>query len=131
MGIERMPRARIDVGGEVAVSGGELPYVIANEGDVPLLFGAGYGFEEGTAEGWRPVHIRQAFAAWGAQIAPGISSRELSARVPRDLSSGRYRLITSLIVLQMNGAPVRGPSGPVTLTVSHEFMVEESAGAGA
>jgi hypothetical protein len=51
MGIERMPRARLDVGGEVAVSGGELPYVIANEGDVPLLFGAGYGFEEAPAEG--------------------------------------------------------------------------------
>ena len=109
--------------------GGELRYVIANEGDVPLLFGAGYGFEEDTAEGWQPLHVRQAFAAWGAQIAPGTSTGEMSARVPQDLSSGRYRLRTSLTVLRMNGAPVQGPSGTIRITISCEFIVEESTGA--
>lgn len=109
--------------------GGELRYVIANEGGVPLLFGAGYGFDEDTAEGWQPLHVRQTFAAWGAQIAPGTSTGEMSARVPQDLSSGRYRLRTSLTVLQMNGAPVRGPRGTIRITISCEFIVEESTGA--
>jgi Big-like domain-containing protein len=129
MGIERSPRARLDVRSEVAMPGGELRYVIANEGGVPLLFGAGYGFEEDTTKGWQPLHVQQAFAAWGAQIAPGTSTGEMSARVPQDLSSGRYRLSTSLTVLQMNGAPVCGPSETNRITISCDFIVEESTGA--
>jgi hypothetical protein len=129
MGIERTPRARLGIRSEVAVPGGELRYVIANEGSVPLLFGAGYGFEHDTAEGWQPVHVRQVFAAWGAQIAPGKSTGEMSARVPQDFSSGRYRLSTSLTVLEMNGAPARGGSGTIRITVSCEFIVQESTGA--
>jgi hypothetical protein len=106
---------------------GQLRYIIANEGAVPLLFGAGYGFDADTAEGWRPLHLWQAFAAWGAQISPGTSTSELSARVPQDLGFGRYRLTTSLSVLQMNGATMRGAEGTISIAISCEFTVEQSS----
>jgi hypothetical protein len=122
------PSARLDLRSKVATAGGELSYLIANEGGVSLLFGAGYGFEADTDEGWRPLRIRQVFAAWGAQISPGTSTGEMSARVPPDLGPGRYRLTTSLSVLQMNGAPMRGPEGTVRIAVSREFIVEERSG---
>ena len=119
------PSARLDLRSKVATPGGQLRCVIANDGGVPLLFGAGYGFEADTDEGWRPLHIRQAFAAWGAQIAPGTSTGALPAQVPPDLAPGRYRLTTSLSVLQMNGAPMRGPEGTIRIAVLCEFIVED------
>jgi hypothetical protein len=108
--------------------GGELPYIIVNEGRRPLLFGAGYGLEKRTVLVWRPLHISQAFAAWGAQVFPGTRTREMLARVPRDFRPGRYRLTTSLTVLDPNGLPVRRRGRPVNLGISGAFVIKHRSG---
>ena len=122
------PSARLELRSTVATAGGELRYVMTNDGEVPLLFGAGYGYEARTTEGWRPVPSRLAFPAWGAWVAPGASTAEMCARVPQDLGAGLYRLAKNLIVLQMNGAPERGPKGPISIALLCEFTVEDSFG---
>jgi Bacterial Ig-like domain len=121
------PSARLDLREELARPGGELRYVIVNEGDTPLLFGAAYGFERHAAEGWRRLPVGLAFPAWGAHVSPRTSTGEMPARVPQPLSRGRYRLTTDLIVLQANGAPVRGPDGPTNIRISREFSLETSS----
>jgi hypothetical protein len=85
-----------------------------------------FGFEERTAEGWRALHIRQAFAAWAAQLSPGRTTGVMSARVPQSLAPGRYRLTTRLTVLDVNGAPVASPDR--TIGIEREFIAVLSAG---
>jgi hypothetical protein len=108
--------------------GGELAYIIVNDGRRPLLFGAGYGFEKRTALVWRALHFSQAFAAWGAQVLPGERTREMLASVPRDFRSGRYRLTTSLTVLDADGTPVRRDGRPVNVGVSRTFVIKRRSG---
>jgi hypothetical protein len=80
-----------------------LGYRILNEGSSSLMFSAAYGFSELTADGWQPVRMRMAFAAWGALVAPGKSTREFNARIPKALHPGRYRLETTVTPVESDG----------------------------
>ena len=114
---------RLQLRDKVGTPGGELPYTIVNEGRLPLMFGAGYGFEKRTAVVWRRLHISQAFAAWGQRVLPGTRTRAMSAHVPRDFRPGRYRLTTSLTVLDADGSPVRRHGRPVNVAISCTFLI--------
>jgi hypothetical protein len=121
---------RLELRDKVVTPGGELPYTIVNEERLPLMFGAGYGFEKRTVLVWRPLHIPQSFAAWGQRALPQTRTREMSAHVPRDLRPGRYRLTTSLRILDADGLPVRRHGRPVNMAVSCTFVIEQRPGSG-
>jgi hypothetical protein len=123
------PRARLDLELTIAKPGGELNYVIVNEGDSPLLFGAGYGFERRKAVRWRSRRTGMVFAAWGKRLAPGMSSTSMSAHVPADFEPGRYRLITSLTLLHPDGSPVRSSEGTKQIRVLRKFALAARASA--
>lgn len=121
------PRARLVLERKTVVPGGELSYVIVNNGKTPLLFGAGYGFERRTVGVWRPRPTARAFAAWGRQVSPTEISTPMVARVPPDFEPGPYRLTTNLTVLHADGSPVRKAERPVNIAISCAFLVERSA----
>jgi hypothetical protein len=118
------PRARLDLESAITKPGEDLVYVIVNDGESPLLFGPDYGFEQRKTALWRPRPTGMAFAAWGKSLSPGLSSTKMSAHLPADFQPGRYRLITSLTVLQADGSPVRGPAGPKQIRVSRKFNLK-------
>jgi hypothetical protein len=116
-------KARLQLGAAAVAPGAELGYWIANDGQMPLLYGAGYGFERRAANGWESVPIALAFPAWGARIVPDEDSGAMVARVPSNQASGHYRLVTSVIVLHADSTPMRGPDGPITIKLSCEFSI--------
>jgi hypothetical protein len=74
--------------------------------------------------GWSYVPFRQAFAAWGAVLEPGETSRMLPAQVPAALAPGRYRLTAHVTVLRDDGSPVRRDNGqPVSDELFADFTV--------
>lgn len=73
-------KARLQLGAAAVAPGAELGYRIANDGETPLLYGAGYHFERRTANGWESVPITLAFPAWGARIVPDEDSGAMVAR---------------------------------------------------
>ena len=116
-------RARLQLAAAAVAPGAELRYSIANDGEMPLLYGAGYGLERRTANGWEAVPIALAFPAWGRRIVPGEDSGAMVARVPSNQAPGHYRLVTSVIVLHADSTPMRGPDGPITIDLSCEFSI--------
>jgi hypothetical protein len=116
-------RARLELELTIAKPGDELGYVIVNEGDSPLLFGAGYGFAQRKAWLWRSRSIGMAFAAWGKRLSPGERSTTMSAHVPADFEPGRYRLTTSVTVLHADGSPARRSAAPRQIQVSRKFAL--------
>ena len=119
------PSARIDLANPRANPGGLLPYEIVNDGDTRLIYGGGYSFQEQTTDGWRPVRLELAFAAWGALLDRRERGRALAARIPEGLAPGRYRLTTHVIVAQDNGSPRRHASGaPVNSEIHALFAVD-------
>lgn len=144
-------RARLDLRGDVARPGGDLRYVIVNEGGAPLMFGAPhpYGFEGMTADGWerisqaipvrrRPAAILQGLSAVRRgerpalrHVSPGASADEMCAHVPEDFGVGRYRLTVRVVVSTARGVPALGADGKMaTLLISREFTVTTSKTAG-
>jgi hypothetical protein len=116
-------QARLELAVSEVAPGGQLRYSISNVGEMSLLHGAGYWFERRTAKGWEPVPIAMAFPAWGRRLAPDEDTGAMLACVPSNQASGRYRLVTSVIVLRDDGPPMHGPGGPVTVKPSCEFSI--------
>jgi len=113
------PRARIEVSPDTVDAGRELVYRLVNEGQVSVMFGAGYGFEILADSGWEPVNNRIAFAAWAAILAPG-DTGTLRARVPTHLHPARYRLCTSVRAVGLDGRLMNDPAARIHLSAEFE-----------
>lgn len=121
-----MSAARLELSKNVVVPGDEITHTIVNDGEAALLFGIGYGIEERTADGWRPLTIQMAFAAAGLGVSPGESSGPIGTRIPRGLRPGRYRLTKTLRALGSDGVPMPKADGEVR--ICSEFVVETRGG---
>jgi hypothetical protein len=120
----RRSGARVDLRDAVVSAGDKLAFTVANRGRRDLLASAGYGFERRTAFVWRPRPIDQAFAAVGLPISPGQRTREMFAEVPAGFRPGRYRLTTTVTLINADGLPVRGrDTWPVNIKISRSFDV--------
>lgn len=113
-------------------AGEDVAYWIVNDGRHQLLYGAGYGVERRTAlMFWRRQPIDAAFVAVGFFLASGERGREPSATVPDDFSPGRYRLTTTVTLLDEHRIPVRDARGrPVNSKVSRSFEVTRPSARG-
>jgi hypothetical protein len=103
----RFSGARLDLRDGVARAGDELSFAVVNRGTRELSAGAGSGFERRTAFVWWPQHIARAFVAVGLPISPGERTREMSAEVPDGFRPGRYRLATTVTLINADGLPLR------------------------
>ena len=121
-----MSATRLELSKNVVAPGDEITHTIVNDGEAALLFGIGYGIEERTADGWRPLNIQMAFAAAGLGVSPGESSSPIGTRIPRGLRPGRYRLTKSLRALGSDGVPMPKADGEVC--ICSEFVVETRGG---
>ena len=75
----------------VARAGEKLPFTLTNEGPTSIFYGAAYGLERSTADGWRKCNVERAWDLMGYFIDPG-SQVEYAASIPRDAPAGRYRV---------------------------------------
>lgn len=99
-----MLAARLRVLSQTVSWGDELRYLVINDGDVPIMLGAGYGFDRWMSGEWEPVPMRLLVPLWGRRIGPGAQSQD-SFPVREDLLPGRYRLRKRL---DPDRDPVRG-----------------------
>jgi hypothetical protein len=83
--------ARLELPATTAAPGGPLRYRVTNTGAVPILLGASYGLERLVAHGWEEVSVPYSFPAWGVRLESE-RRRELTARIPERVQSGRHRL---------------------------------------
>lgn len=121
-----MPAVRLELSQRVVAPGEEITHTIVNEGAAALLFGIGYGIEERTAGGWRPVNTQMAFAAAGLRVSPAGSSGPIRTPIPPDLRGGTYRLTKILRALDPRGVPL--PKDVGEIRICQEFVVETRGG---
>jgi hypothetical protein len=117
-----MPAARLELSKNVVAPGDEITHTIVNDGQAGLSFGVGYGIEERTADGWRPLSMQMAFAAVGLSVSPGQRSSPIETHIPGGLRPGQYRLTKDLRVLDSRGAPMPKAAGEIW--IRSEFAVE-------
>lgn len=86
---------RIDLGVQSIRPGESLQYSVENCGTTSILLGESYDLERRSGNQWVGVHLPWGFRLVGYLLCPG-DRRLMSARIPDDTTTGRYRIRKAL-----------------------------------